>query len=46
MKKYEEVHQKAAELNPEKWCKWVNTDFQILRNQMIKRKYCEICGNE
>lgn len=43
VKQFEKVNQKAAELNAEKWCKWINTDFQILRNQMIKRMYCEIC---
>jgi len=34
---------KAYELNPEKWCEWVNFDFQIYRDSELKRLYCSSC---
>jgi len=42
---YQSVLELALKLNPERWCKWVNNDFQILRNHKIKRIYCESCGH-
>ncbi|MGV3630811.1 MAG: CAP domain-containing protein [Bacteroidota bacterium] len=41
--KTEEVILKALELNKERWCKWIKNDFQIMRYESIKSKYCEIC---
>jgi uncharacterized protein YkwD len=40
---YMKVHQKALDENPYRWCKWIETDFQIKRNHLIKRLYCESC---
>ncbi|MEL6863706.1 MAG: CAP domain-containing protein [Bacteroidota bacterium] len=40
---YEEVYLKALELNQERWCNWVNLEFQILRNTTIKTLFCEKC---
>ena len=37
------VHQKAVELDRVQWCKWVDDEFQILRNHKIKRTFCEVC---
>ena len=41
---YEEVYLKALELNQNKWCTWVNQEFQILRNQKIKNLFCNRCN--
>lgn len=40
---YLNVHKKAVSLNPTRWCEWVNKDFQVKRNFLIKRLYCETC---
>lgn len=40
---YNEVHIKAVESNPTRWCNMVENDFQIKRNLEIKNLYCEIC---
>ena len=40
---YEELHQKGIELNKDKWCKWVNGSFQLLRNQKVKDLFCKEC---
>lgn len=37
------AHDYAAQLNQKRWCSWLNEDFQILRNEQIKTKYCKIC---
>jgi hypothetical protein len=42
--KYIEVHKKALESNQERWCNWINVDFQVKRNFKIKRFYCESCN--
>jgi uncharacterized protein YkwD len=34
----------AADLNPERWCAWVNQNFQVLRNYRLKRIYCSTCN--
>lgn len=38
------VHEKVAEFNNERWCKWIYQEFQILRNHEIKRIYCNRCN--
>src|SRR5690554_1513235 len=38
-----EVHRKALETNPAKWCEWFTRDFQTLRNYKIKQLYCDSC---
>lgn len=40
---YVAILEKAFERNPTRWCNWVSSDFQIKRNHMIKRLYCERC---
>jgi uncharacterized protein YkwD len=40
---YLEVHKKALHSNQERWCDWVNDDFQVMRNHQIKRLHCESC---
>lgn len=40
---YIEVHQKAIEADQDRWCRWLNIDFQVKRNHKIKRLYCESC---
>ncbi|MEM8907205.1 MAG: hypothetical protein AAGD05_05100, partial [Bacteroidota bacterium] len=42
---YEEVYQKAFEQNKERWCNWVDKEFQILRNKKIKAIFCQKCIN-
>lgn len=41
---YIAIHKKALESNPERWCKWIDIDFQVKRNHKIKRFYCETCN--
>ena len=41
--KYIAIHEKAAELDREQWCQWINEEFQILRNHKIKRAFCALC---
>lgn len=38
------VHKKAMEFNQEKWCNWINLEFQNLRLESIKNLYCQKCN--
>lgn len=40
---YLEVQEKALQENQKRWCHWLSVDFQIKRNYLIKRMYCEVC---
>ena len=40
---FEKVYLKALDINQKKWCLWVDTSFQILRNQKLKVLYCDKC---
>ncbi len=40
----EDLHKKAISLNKERWCNWLNKDFQLLRDHKLKRSYCEFCN--
>lgn len=40
---YFEYMKKAYAFNPKRWCKWLNTNFQVLRNETVKQMYCEVC---
>jgi len=40
----EELHEKAIALNKKRWCRWLNKDFQLLRDHKLKRSYCEFCN--
>ncbi|NNC94081.1 MAG: CAP domain-containing protein [Chitinophagales bacterium] len=35
---------KAMSKNPRKWCQWVSRYFQTLRNDVVKKMYCEQCS--
>lgn len=37
------IHNKAIVLNKEKWCSWMNTNFQNLREDDLKDLYCGNC---
>lgn len=38
-----EMHQKAFEFNPSKWCLWLKINFQLMRYPQIKEMYCKAC---
>ena len=40
---YVDVLEKALQSDPTRWCRWINSDFQIKRHFQIKRLYCESC---
>lgn len=40
---YLEVQKKALSMNKIRWCDLLNYDFQVLRNEGIKKLYCEAC---
>ena len=37
------IHSKAIALNSEKWCLWMNTNFQNFRDDELKDLYCSSC---
>lgn len=39
----DEVVAKAQALNKVRWCKWINSEFQQLRNPKLKELYCKSC---
>lgn len=39
-----EVMEKALSLNKTRWCKWINEEFQHLRDEKLKEMYCKACG--
>ena len=41
--RFEKVNETALEANQERWCEWMNLDFQLLRNSKLKSQYCETC---
>lgn len=41
---YLSVMQKLKEVDPEYWCDWLDQEFQIFRNQHIKRLFCTSCN--
>ncbi len=38
------THKKAIEFNQDRWCDWINSDFQNLRMESIKNLYCNECN--
>lgn len=42
-KDYFEVNERAIQDNTERWCNWVDRNFQVKRNYRMKRMYCEAC---
>jgi len=41
---YEDEFLKAFEINPIKWCNWVDNNFQILRIPFVKELFCDNCS--
>lgn len=37
------IHKTALKFNKERWCKWINKNFQNLRNESVKNLYCKTC---
>jgi len=35
--------QTAYDANPKRWCTWLNTNFQVNRNEDVKKIFCEKC---
>jgi uncharacterized protein YkwD len=40
-----EVMKKALLLNKTRWCKWINEEFQHLRDEKLKEMYCKSCSS-
>ena len=38
------LHEKALQFNKERWCNWINTDFQNLSIKAVKDLYCSHCN--
>ena len=41
---FEKINSELMEKNVLRWCEWINTDYQILRNTKLKSMYCESCN--
>lgn len=41
---YIELNEKAIRTNRNRWCQWMDSDFQLKRNRDLKRMYCETCN--
>ena len=39
-----DVNKALIEANSVRWCNWINTDYQSLRNTELKSLYCEHCN--
>jgi len=37
------LHVQAIEFNKDKWCYWINKNFQNLRSNDVKKLYCNTC---
>lgn len=37
------LHKKALSYNKDRWCRWIDSDFQNLRDDAIKNLYCNEC---
>lgn len=40
---YIEITNKALSMNKNRWCTWMNHDFQLLRYPELKKIYCDAC---
>lgn len=40
---YKQLTIEALKLNKKRWCRWVRSEFQMMRNEDVKRTYCEEC---
>lgn len=38
------ILQKAYKFDAEKWCDWIQNDFQLLRDKNVKKLYCQKCS--
>jgi len=39
----QELHQKAVKKNKRRWCRWIFSDFENLRDNATKELYCKEC---
>lgn len=39
-----DIHKTAIKFNTQRWCNWINSDFQNLRNESVKNMYCKTCN--
>ena len=39
------IHEQALSLNKQKWCSYINSNFQIMRDEKVKDLYCSTCLN-
>ncbi len=39
------IHKKALKFNKQRWCEWIDRDFQNLQNESVKNLYCKTCKN-
>lgn len=39
-----DIHQIAIKFNRERWCEWIDSDFQNLRNEGVKNLFCNTCS--
>lgn len=37
--------EKALKMNKNRWCTWMNTNYQLMHNSEFKSIYCERCAN-
>lgn len=38
------IHKLAIKFNKKRWCKWIDVDFQNLRNEGVKTLFCKTCN--
>lgn len=38
-----DLHKLAIKFNKKRWCKWIDIDFQNLRNEGVKNLFCNTC---
>lgn len=41
---YVKIMLAASEVNQERWCEWLNDEFQLLRNSDVKKEFCFKCS--
>ncbi|WP_298901234.1 CAP domain-containing protein [uncultured Psychroserpens sp.] len=39
------IHKLSISFNKDRWCKWINKDFQNLRDDGVKNLFCKTCNN-
>ncbi|MBU2018521.1 MAG: CAP domain-containing protein [Bacteroidetes bacterium] len=41
---YFELHEKAKTINTERYCEWLNANFQLLRDVDVRKSFCANCN--